>query len=295
VSACPAEGERTIDLWVHDAFVALTSRELGDKAKDFAKAILSYWPSSDEAPPAVTGDAVFAVKDASDDASLATALRAFVDTASPSLEPERIWADAPLGVLLRGLFSVAKQYLRSTDAQEALSLCNDIRAAVDDRGRLAGHPNELVAALMVVEDAIGAIEGYADAAPFNFVDEAYLAKYGLLQALQVAFDGAESAAKVLGVRLRADRKGGKAAIVARNIVAGHPIGGNMDGQAWHHFHDRATAHDKAIIRVMSFSRSDPERWTGQTVRTGELIKDGLRAIKQILRDALNDFATTRDT
>jgi hypothetical protein len=84
---------------------------------------------------------------------------------------------------------------------------------------------------MVVEDAIGAIEGYADAAPFNFVDEAYLAKYGLRQALQVAFDGAESAAKVLGVRLRADRKGGKAAIVARNIVAGHPIGGNMDGES----------------------------------------------------------------
>jgi hypothetical protein len=131
--------------------------------------------------------------------------------------------------------------------------------------------------------------------PLTFVDEAYLAKYGLLQALQVAFDGAESAAKVLGVRLRADRKGGKAAIVARNIVAGHPIGRNMDGESWHHFHDRATAHHKAIIRVMSFSRSDPERWTGQTLRTDELIKDGLHAINQILRDALNDFVTPRET
>ncbi len=179
---------------MHHAFVALTSRELGDKAKDFAKAILNYWPSGGEAPPVVTGDAVSAVKDASDDASLATALRAFVDTASPSLEPKRIWADTPLGVLLRGLFSVAKQYLRSTDAQEALSLCNDIRAAVDDPDRLAGHPNELAAAIMVVEDAVAAIEGYADAAPFAFVDEAYLAKYGLLQALQVGFDGAESVA-----------------------------------------------------------------------------------------------------
>jgi hypothetical protein len=55
------------------------------------------------------------------------------------------------------------------------------------------------------------------------------------------------------------------------------------------------AHDKAIIRVMSFSRSDPEGWTGQTLRTDELIKDGLHAIKQILRDALNDCATTRET
>ena len=93
-------------------------------------------------------DAVSAVKDASDDASLATALRAFVDTASPALEPDKAWADTPVGVLLRGLFSLAKQYLRSTDAQEALRLCNDIRAAVDDPDRLAGHPNELVAALM---------------------------------------------------------------------------------------------------------------------------------------------------
>jgi hypothetical protein len=280
---------------VHYGCVALTKREQGVKAKDLADALLNYWPSGDDAPPAAIGDAVTAVKDASDDASLAAALRAFVDIAPPSLEPGLIWADTPVGVLLRGLFSRARQYLRSPDAQEALGLCDDIRAAVDDPDRLAGHPNELMAALMVVEDAIGAIEGYAEAAPFNFVDEAYLAKYGLLQALQVAFDGAESAAKVLGVRLRADRKGGKAAVVARNIVAGHPIGGNMDGESWHHFHDRATAHDKSIIRVMSFKRSDPEHWTGQTLRTEELVTDGLHAIKQVLRDALNYFATKRET
>jgi hypothetical protein len=277
---------------VHHAFVALTKQEQGDRAKDLAKALLNYWPSGDEAPSAATGDAVSAVKDASDDASLAAALRAFVNIAPSSLEPHRVWADTPVGVLLRGLFSRARQYLRSPDAQEALGLCNDIRAAVDDPDKLAGHPNELMAALMVVEDAIGAIEGYAEAAPFNFVDEAYLAKYGLLQALQVAFDGAKSAAKVLGVQLRADRKGGKAVIVARNIVAGHPIGGNMEGESWHHFHDRATAHDKAIIRVMSFSRSDPGHWTGQTLRTEELINDGLHAITQILRDALDSFATS---
>jgi hypothetical protein len=280
---------------VHHAFVALTKREQGDKAKDLANALLNYWPSGDEAPSAATRDAVSAVKDASDDASLTAALRAFVDIAPPLLERGLIWADTPVGALLRGLFSRARQYLRSPDAQEALGLCNGIRAAVDDPARLAGHPNELMAALMVVEDAIGAIEGYANAAPFNFVDEAYLAKYGLLQALQVAFDGAESVAKVLGVRLRADRKGGKAPLIARNIVAGHPIGGNMDGESWHHFHDRATAHDKSIIRVMSFSRSDPEHWTGQTLRTEELIKDGLRAIKQILCDALSYFATNRET
>jgi hypothetical protein len=278
---------------VHHAFVVLTKREQGHKAKDLAKALLDYWPSGDEAPSAATGDAVSAVKDASDDASLAAALRAFVNIAPSSLEPHRVWADTPVGVLLRGLFSRARQYLRSPDAQEALGLCNDIRAAVDDPDQW--DSSEFLAALMVVEDAIGAIESYAEAAPFNFVDEAYLAKYGLLQALQVAFDGAESVAKVLGVRLRADRKGGKAVIVARNIVAGHPIGGNMNGKSGHHCHDRATAHDKAIIRVMSFSRSDPGRWTGQTLRTEELINDGLHTIKRILRDALNSLATTPET
>jgi hypothetical protein len=96
---------RTIGLLVHHAYVALTKREQGDKTKDLAKALLNYWPSGEEAPPAATRDAVTAVKDASDDASLAAALRAFVDIAPPSLEPGLIWADTPVGVLLRGLFS----------------------------------------------------------------------------------------------------------------------------------------------------------------------------------------------
>ena len=85
--------------------MALTLRELGDRARAFAEAIQNYWPGSGEALPAATGDAVSAVKNASDDASLTTALQAFVDTASPSLEPNRIWADTPLGAYLRGLYS----------------------------------------------------------------------------------------------------------------------------------------------------------------------------------------------
>jgi hypothetical protein len=36
------------------------------------------------------------------------------------------------------------------------------------------------------------------------------------------------------------------------------------GVSWHHFHDRLTVEDHAVIRVMSFSRSDPECWTGQS-------------------------------
>ena len=143
---------------------------------------------------------------------------------------------------------------------------------------------------MVVEDAVSAIEGYAALPPFAHVDEAYLAKYGLLQALQVGFDGAEAVARVLGVRLRADGAAqGKDVKVARNIVAGHPIGGTMQGQSWHHFHDRATAHDKAVIRVMSFPRDDPENWTGQTIQTDELVTDGISVIVKVLRRALDEY------
>ena len=162
--------------------------------------------------------------------------------------------------------------------------------AVDQLGALARHPNELLAALMVVEDATYAIEGYKAVAPFAHVDEGYLAKYGLLQALQVGFDGAEAVGEALGVELRADRQsGGKSVKVTRNIVAGHPIGGNMEGESWHHFHDRATAHDDSVIRVMSFSRKDPGHWTGQTILTSELIADGLDIMAELLRRSLRSY------
>lgn len=83
--------------------------------------------------------------------------------------------------------------------------------------------------------------------------------------------------------------GGKAVKIARNIVAGHPLGGNMQGESWHHFHDRATAHDRAVIRVMSFSRAEPERWTGQTLATDTLVTDAIGAIGKLLRRALDDY------
>lgn len=201
------------------------------------------------------------------------------------------WSDAPLGVLLRGLYSVARQYLRLPEAQEVLRQCDDVRIAVETAGHLDSHPNELMAALTVVEDAANAIAGYAALPPFGHVDEAYLAKYGLLQALQVGFDGAEAVAQCLGYRIRADSvAGGKAVKIARNIVAGHPIGGTMAGESWHHFHDRASAHENAVIRVMSFSRTDPERWTGQTLPTDELVTDGLGVIAEVLRRALVEYS-----
>jgi hypothetical protein len=83
--------------------------------------------------------------------------------------------------------------------------------------------------------------------------------------------------------------GGKTVLVARNIVAGHPIGGNMDGQSWLHFHDRSSAHDKAVVRVMSFSRKGPTEWTGQTLLTADLMRDALGVIGELLTRALAAF------
>lgn len=263
---------------------------LGNRARALAQATLDHW-SDDTGNPAVANlrDIVVHIQDASEDL-LGPALGEFVAGATEAIGRDHPWSDAPLGVLLRGLYSVARQYLRLPEAQEVLRQCDAVRAAVDTMGHLDSHPNELMAALMVVEDAAHAIAGYAALPPFEHVDEAYLAKYGLLQALQVGFDGAEAIARCLGCRIRADSvAGGKAVKIARNIVAGHPIGGTMAGESWHHFHDRASAHEITVIRVMSFSRIEPDRWTGQTLPTDELVTDGLGVIVEVLRRALSEY------
>ncbi len=270
----------------------LNPDDLVGRSRALADAILSYWPDDSEtaAPPEHVRKAAAEVRDASDDATLRQALERFVQGASAAASADQPWADAPVGALLRGLYSAGRQYLHSSDGKGVILLCNEIRADAATTGNLNNHPNELMAALMVVEDAVSAIEGYAAVAPFAHVDEAYLAKHGLLQAVQIGFDGAQDVARALGVRLRADgTPGGKAVKIARNIIAGHPIGGNMQGESWHHFHDRSTAHDKAVIRVMSFSRADPERWTGQTLDTEALVTDAINVINELLRRALDDY------
>jgi hypothetical protein len=268
----------------------LNPADLDSRVRSAAAAAVAYWDGTESSPPSVVRDAVTAIVEAPSSDTLAVVIERFVGTAEPSLEPDCAWADAPVGIILRGLYLVARELLRTPEGQRPLVLCNAIRDAVSMSAQFDGEPNELVAALMTVEDAVSAIEGYLAFPPFAFVDEAYLAKYGLLQALQVGFDAAECVARVLGEKLRADKMpGGKVVLVTRNIVAGHPIGGNMAGEAWLHFHDRATAHDKDVIRVMSFSRRDPEKWTGQSITTADLVRDGLAVISELLSRALDSF------
>jgi hypothetical protein len=181
---------------------------------------------------------------------------------------------------------LARDVFRQVDAVRQA----DAAAREDD-----GEPvTELLAALMVVEDATMAVEGYAAAPPFLHADDAYLAKYGLLQAFQAGLDAAEVVGRCVGLRFDAWRAGGKPALEARNIVAGHPVGGTMSGESWHHFHDRASAHDKVVIRVMSFSRSEPGRWTGQTILTQELMETGLRVMADLLHQCAQKVGSTTD-
>ncbi len=126
------------------------------------------------------------------------------------------------------------------------------------------------------------------------MDEAYLAKYGLLQALQLGFDAAEAVGAVLGLRLRADRvAGGKVVKITRTVVAGHPLGGSYRGRAWEHFHDRGSAHDKSVLKIMSFDSRDSTNWIGQAHQTIRLMDDGLAVMRDLLTRILSHL--TNDT
>ena len=51
----------------------------------------------------------------------------------------------------------------------------------------------------------------------------------------------------------ADRAaGGRVLKITRTVVAGHPLGGSYRGRASEHFHDRGSAHDKSLLKIMSF-------------------------------------------
>jgi hypothetical protein len=89
------------------------------------------------------------------------------------------------------------------------------------------------------------------------------------------------------LRLRADRvAGGKVIKITRTLVASHPLAGSYQGRPWEHFHDRGTAHEKSVLKVMSFDSHDPTNWTGQTRETIRLMNDALVVIRKLLSQIL---------
>jgi hypothetical protein len=274
--------------------------ELRAKLRESVGAIISYWEQAPRATtaPVVVRDAIanLAARVDASDAALLRAVERLVRAAMSSVEDERQWTTEPLRALIRFLNVLTRQLRHSPAALDVLQLCRDIReseAAVNTIDH--SSQTRLLAALMVIEDATCAVEGYRALPPFRHVDEAYLAKYGLLQALQLGFDAAEDVGKVLGIRLRADAgERGKVVKMTRNVVAGHPVGGSMQGRAWEHFHDRASVHDKAVMKIMSFASGDSDHWTGQTQLTAQIISDGLTIIGDLLRRSIAELAPDSD-
>jgi hypothetical protein len=262
--------------------------ELRAKLRESVGAIISYWEQAPRATtaPVVVRDAIanLAARVDASDAALLRAVERLVRAAMSSVEDERQWTTEPLRALIRFLNVLTRQLCR--DIRESEAAVNTIDHSSQTR---------LLAALMVIEDATCAVEGYRALPPFRHVDEAYLAKYGLLQALQLGFDAAEDVGKVLGIRLRADAgERGKVVKMTRNVVAGHPVGGSMQGRAWEHFHDRASVHDKAVMKIMSFASGDSDHWTGQTQLTAQIISDGLTIIGDLLRRSIAELAPDSD-
>ena len=218
------------------------------------------------------------------DTEVIKAARRLVSAAGPGVRAGRPWVTEPLRALINGMVSAVNKLERSPSAQRILDLCLELRQIRGALGEPAdGSPEHLraLAGLMVLEDSVSAIEGYRTARRFVSVDEAYLAKYGLLQAMQLAFDSMQAVAGALGVRLRPDRlPGGKVVLVTRNLVTGHPVGGTYRGSPHQNFHDRASAHDPAVIRVMSFQRDDLKEWSGQTLLTADLIANAYTVVTE---------------
>jgi hypothetical protein len=212
---------------------------------------------------------------ADSDAKVINAARRLCVAALPGIRAAKPWVSEPLRALIEGLLSALNMLDRSPSSHRVLGLCEEIRRLWAGCGQPAeGSPEHLraLAGLMVLEDSVSAIEGYRIRGRFHSVDQAYLTKYGLLQAMQLAFDSVQAVAGAFGLKLRPDRlAGGKAVLITRNLVAGHPVGGTYRSLPHQHFHDRASAQDPAVIRLMSFQSNSPKEWNGQTLLTIELI------------------------
>jgi hypothetical protein len=256
-----------------------TSSYWTTRLRELADATVKYWeavPDRSSASKQVEAamDALPRVL-AGSDADVINAARKLSAAALPGIRVGRQWVSEPLRALIEGMLSALNMLDRSPAALRVLDLCEEIRqlwAAGSEPAE--GTPEHLraLAGLMVLEDSVSAIEGYQRVRRFRSADEAYLAKYGLLQAMQLAFDAAQAVAGAFGQQLKPDRlTGGKMVLVTRNLVAGHPVGDTYHRLPHQHFHDRASTHDPAVIKVMSFQSRNPTEWSGQTLLTTELI------------------------
>jgi hypothetical protein len=261
------------------------------RLRELAGATVKYWEAV--ADRASASKQVEAAMDAlpsalaGADANLIKAARRLSVAAIPGIRAGKQWVSEPLRALIEGMLSTLNMLDRSPSAQRILDLCEEVRQLwAGGSEPVEGSPEHLraLAGLMVLEDSVSAIEGYRAARRFRSVDEAYLTKYGLLQAMQLAFDSVQAVAGAFGLKLRPDRlPGGKAVLVTRNLVAGHPVGGTYRGLPHQHFHDRASVHDPAVIRVMSFQRDNPKEWSGKTLLTTELITSVYSVVTEALQ------------
>jgi hypothetical protein len=261
-----------------------------DRLREMLDATVKYWEAvpdrssaskqvkavMDALPPALAGS----------DANVIKAARRLSAAALPGIRTGKQWVSEPLRAVIEGMLSALNVLDRSAPAQRVLDLCEEVRQLWAARSEpVEGSPEHLraLAGLMVLEDSVSAIEGYRVVRRLRSVDEAYLTKYGLLQAMQLAFDSVQAVAGAFELKLRPDRlPGGKVVLVTRNLVAGHPVGGTYRGMSHQHFHDRASVHDPAVIRVMSFERDNPEEWSGQTLLTTELITSAYSVVTEAL-------------
>ena len=194
------------------------------------------------------------------------------------------------GQLETGLRRLPSSYRRSMTPDALTELLGEIYHQARSSAVFGeGDPDDLqfVAAHFTLIDSQYAIDSYTEVTAFRDYREAYLMKFGLLQALQNQLKSVEEVADAVGRPRRIDRLDGVAMIlVTRHIVAGHPLRSNVDGTVWRHFHDRGSVHDPTMIRVMSFAADDPAEWTGRTVMVADLLRDQAAAVETVLRETL---------
>lgn len=170
------------------------------------------------------------------------------------------------------------------DLWEALGHWAHVRGVAEGDSRSL-HVNTC---LFVLEDAQRAIDAYSATDGFAGIGEAYLKKYGLLQAMQLQLDAVDALGRGLGKNLDINQyEGIRSVRDVRHTVGGHPIRSQTRGAKRQHFHDRITILEPGVIRFMSFAAADPTDWSGATLRVGDLVSSVRMAVQAALLDLIS--------